>query len=386
MPYGNTSPVSVGMSGVLNGATYRAVGRILMSMEEGGAVYYWNEFNLIGPDDKRALLVHETTGGEQWRLFRLIEPEHPITAAEAAAKRVGDTINLTGDSLRISCVDESRVCEVEGEAPEGVEEGDVASYFNAESGNQMIVVSWTGGEVEVFRGVQLPGPAVGRAFGISPSEFRAATPSSVQPLPDVPYEDESSSWRGVVVAGCVVAVIVGIVYWRTTRGGSAVGVSARKTEAPRAKFQISQSADVSKARYRVSGRALVEIGRVGRQEGRREYSMTEDGGAQAILLQTAGDWYWMKPFSPARPLTPREAGARRLGDSVDFDGTTMRVTDLFLTRAETAEGSTAVAPGYPLYGLEARQGDRTVVARWNEKDITFYEVRRQPANEITALK
>jgi hypothetical protein len=382
MPYGNTSPVSVGMSGVLNGATYRVVGRMLMSMEEDGAVYYWNEFHLIGPDDKRALLVHETTGGPQWRLFRLIEPQHPITAAEAAAKRVGDTINLTGDSLRISCVDESRVCEVEGEAPEGVEEGDLAHYFNAESGNQMIVVSWTGAEVEVFRGVQLPGPAVMRAFGINPSEFKAATPSSIRPVPDAPYEDESSSWKGVIVAGCVVILIVGIVFWRMTRDGNDGRVSTRKTEAPRVKFQISQGTDVSKVHYRVSGRALVEIGRVGRQEGRQEYSMTDDAGAQAILLHTAGDWYWMKPFSPARPMNPREAGARRLGDSVDFDGTTMRVTDLFLTRAETAEGATAVAPGYALYGLEARQGDRTVVARWNENAITFYEVRRQPANEI----
>ena len=64
-------------------------------------------------------------------------------------------------------MDESLVCEIEGEAPEGVELGDVAHYFNAESGNEMVVVSWTGDEVEFYRGVNIPARAVSSAFGVS---------------------------------------------------------------------------------------------------------------------------------------------------------------------------------------------------------------------------
>jgi len=380
MAYLNTSPINVGMSGVLNGMTYRVVGRMVMSMEEGGEVYFWNEFHLVGPDDKRALLVHETTGGPQWRLFRLIEPERPITAIEAAAKRVGDMVNLTGDPLRISCVDESRVCHIEGEAPEGVELGDIANYFNAESGNQMLVVSWTDDEVEVFRGVNLPAFAVLKAFGVKGGV-------RLQPLNPFPpaEENESSAWKGVIIAGCVVLVIVGIVYWRMRDAPGQV--TSRKTvvEAPRAKFAFGQSGEVKNVRYRISGQALVEVARVNRRDSRHEYTLSDDNENRAVLLQTPRDWFWLKPFTPANPLDPKQAAARRLGDSVDIDGVTLRVTDLFLSRAETAQGAAQVFPGYPLYGFEARQGERTVIVRWSEKGITYYEVTLQPANELASF-
>jgi hypothetical protein len=385
MPHGNFSPIRVGMSGVLNGATYRVVGRMLMSMEEDGQVYYWNEFHLIGPDDKRALLVHETTGGPQWRLFRLLEPKHPITAAEAATKRVGDAINLTGDSLRISCVDESRVCEIEGEAPEGVEQGDLASYFNAESGNQMIVVSWTGDEVEVFRGVNLPGYAVLKAFGVKPgaatSNGSGQTADSISQAYD---DDESRAWKGVIIAGFVVVVIAGLVYWRMR--GESGEVTARKTvvKAPRAKYAFGQVGNVDNLHYRISGQALVEVARVNRREERHEYTMSDDNENRAVLLQTGNDWYWLKPFTPAMPLTPKQAGARRLGDSVDIDGVSMRVTDLFLFRAENSKGS-ALLPGTPFFGFEAALGNRTVIVRWGEAGITYYEVTRRSAKELAAF-
>jgi hypothetical protein len=384
MAYQNTSPINVGMSGVLNGMTYRVVGRMVMSMEEGGEVYFWNEFNLVGPDDKRALLVHETTGGTQWRLFRLIEPERPITAIEATAKRVGDTVNLTGDPLRISCVDESRVCHIEGEAPEGVELGDIAKYFNAESGNQMLVVSWTDDEVEVFRGVNLPAFAVLKAFGVKDSVGAQQPAGSLDPLPHA-EGDESSAWKGVIIAGCVVLVIVGVVYWRMRDAPGQV--TSRKTvvEAPRAKFAFGQSGEVKNVRYRISGQALVEVARVNHRDSRHEYTLSDDNENRAVLLQTPRDWFWLKPFMPANPLDPKQAAARRLGDSVDIDGVTFRVTDLFLSRAETAQGAAQVFPGYPLYGFEARQGERTVIARWNEKGITYYEVTRQPANELASF-
>ena len=75
---------------------------------------------------------------------------------------------------------------------------------------------------------------------------------------------------------------------------------------------------------------------------------------------------------------------QRQWDSVDIDGVTWRVTDLFYSRAETAKGATSLLPGSPLYGFEARQGDRAVIARWNEKEILFYEVTPQPAAELAS--
>ena len=81
-------------------------------------------------------------------------------------KSIGDRLTIDYTSVCVSLVDESRIYFIEGKAPEGMEVGDVAHYFNAESGNTMIVVSWTGDEVEYFRGINLKRDAVTQAFGI----------------------------------------------------------------------------------------------------------------------------------------------------------------------------------------------------------------------------
>ena len=168
MRYDNPTSVRLGMTGDFVGKHYRVAGRIVMSMEEGGGTYYWNEFHLVGDQGNCATLVfEETDNGPEWRLFTLLEPAPQMSFSEVTSKRVGDRMEFEGKTLRITCVDESRVCHIEGEAPEGVEKGDVARYFNAESGNEMIVVSWTGEEIEVYRGLTLPGHAVTSAFGIT---------------------------------------------------------------------------------------------------------------------------------------------------------------------------------------------------------------------------
>ena len=74
-----------------------------------------------------------------------------MTAADAATKRVGDRLNLTGEDVRVTLRSTSRVYHIEGQAPEGVEVGDVANYFNAQAGNDMQVVSWTGDDGGVLQ-------------------------------------------------------------------------------------------------------------------------------------------------------------------------------------------------------------------------------------------
>ena len=49
------------MTGAFVGKNYRIAGRIVLSMEESGETYYWNEFHLIGDDGKCATLVFEQT-------------------------------------------------------------------------------------------------------------------------------------------------------------------------------------------------------------------------------------------------------------------------------------------------------------------------------------
>ena len=175
----NPTPIRVGTYGTFNGVRYLVAGRLVMGMELDGERYFWNEFNLVSDNGDTATLVHEEGElGVEWRMFVLFEPEFLMSASEAAAKRVGDRINLEGTHVRISLVDESRVYHIEGDAPEGVELGDVAKYFNAQSGKDMIVVSWTDDEVEYYRGKDLDSGLVAAAFDIQKAEFSSFASSS----------------------------------------------------------------------------------------------------------------------------------------------------------------------------------------------------------------
>src|SRR5689334_5144125 len=222
-----------------------------MSMEEDGVTYCWNEFHLVAPDGSSATLVQEEgRHGPEWRIFRLIDPPPAIDLAEAARHRVGDQIQLLGETLRITCVDESRVVRIVGQAPEGVEEGDVARYFNAESGNQMIVVSWTGDEIEVFRGVQLPGHAVHRAFGLPAPPVRLQ-PAGVE-------ESARSPWlRRAIVTGVIALIGVGVFASRGP-GWSRFTRARPAPQPPKPQLPIGASGVIEGSRYRVTGRAQVE--------------------------------------------------------------------------------------------------------------------------------
>ena len=122
----------------------------------------WNEFILLAAGGTSATLVYEESqGGGEWRLFTLFEPECELTAEDAGTKQVGDPLNLDGTDVRVTLADKSRVYHIEGE-----EVGDVARYFIAETGDTMIVVSWTIDEVECNHGKDQSTETVNSAFNL----------------------------------------------------------------------------------------------------------------------------------------------------------------------------------------------------------------------------
>jgi hypothetical protein len=338
-------------------------------MEEAGETYYWNEFHLIADDGNCATLVHEVTErGVEWRMFTLIEAANPLTAAEAASKRLGDSVNITGVQMGVTCVDESRVCFIEGEAPEGVELGDVARYFNAESGNEMIVVSWTGDEVEVYRGFTFPASAVAGAFGIT------SVPTNA--LRQLSGDDESSSGRSNLMLGMVaivVMVLAGVGWWSC----NARPRNSAPPKLARAQLTIGQSGELNAARYRIIGHAAVEVGRVGKRILRHEYVLSDDAN-EVLLTQgsepDAGEWQLLTPVQTPRELTASKLAALKLGDSIEFDGAFAQVKEMFLSRVPSVEGTTPFAAGTSLYGVLARSPKETFLVRWSETNATFYHI------------
>jgi hypothetical protein len=380
----NPTPLRLGMKGALAGKNYRIAGRVVMSMDEAGETYYWNEFNLIGDDGQCATLVYEEgENGPVWRVFTLIDPAVPLTAADVAGKRVGDPVDFGEGSFHVTCVDESRVCAIEGEAPEGVERGDIAHYFNAECGNRMIVVSWTGDEVEIYRGITLPAHAVASAFGVS------AVPSgALNYLSKASSDGGSKRISGVSV---LVVVVIAVVFIVTLRSGCMpVERAERPPELPPAQLSIGREGKLNAAQYRITGHAVVEVAHVGKRYIRHEYSVVDEAGNEAILWQGteqgADKWMLATPFTPPQPLTPADAGGLRLGQAVVFDEAGARVTDLFLSRIGKVDGTSNWTAGTELYGFMARSQTpkETLVALWNGTSITFY--RAAPTAEKNPAK
>ena len=97
-----------------------------------------------------------------------------FTKSREVVEKVGDRVNLDGVSAEVTVVDQTRVYEIEGKAPDWVSVGDVAQYFNAEAGGKMWVVSWSGDEVEYYRGMQLHPGAVAQALRLPEDSFRPA--------------------------------------------------------------------------------------------------------------------------------------------------------------------------------------------------------------------
>jgi hypothetical protein len=382
MNYANTIPLRVGMTGEFLGVRYRIIGRVVMGMDEGGETYTWNEFNMIADDGSCATLVHEVTErGAEWKIFTLIEPSTPITAAEAAGKRVDDFVDIAGKPMRVTCVDESRVLQIEGEAPEGVEIRDVAHYFNAETASDMCVVSWTGGEVEVYRGVTVPAHAVMSAFGVTSTggdSLRALTG----------FEDSSATGftfdpKFVALIVAVLATVAGIWFFTSWRARRPVP----PPKLPKAQLVVGQAGELHARRFEIKGRVEIEIRRVGKRELRHEYVLN-DGGEEAFLSQgwddDAEQWCLLTPFLPKLPLEPAHPAMVGLGETFQVDDSTARATALFHCRVKSVEGMTPFQSGTALYGLLGKAGNQPYAVRWTETNIAFYRVMPLAGKTVTA--
>lgn len=389
----NPTPIRVGTYGTFNGVRYLVAGRLVMGMEQDGERYFWNEFNLVTDAGETATLVHEEgEHGVEWRMFVLFEPEFPLSASDAAAKRVGDRINLEGTDVRVSLVDESRVYHIEGDAPEGVELGDVAKYFNAQSDSDMIVVSWTGDEVEYYRGKDLSPGLVAAAFDFSKAEFCdfvAPTGSSFLSSSSGDY-GESGISMGVLKVVMAILIFAGIFLGLKTCGSPRPPKALTKISAPAMRLKVGDGGKLDDKTWRVRGHAVVEIARTGRRHERHEYSLADIDGNLALLIcgleVNDKNWLLLSPVDPILPPTPAQAAELRVGQTNNVDGLDMQITDLFQSIAHPTERS--VFPDLDdsdvRFGLIGRASFSTMLIRWNATSIQFYRGKQITATEVTA--
>jgi hypothetical protein len=373
MSFANPTPLRIGQAGTLEGRRYTVAGRIVLGMEEGGETYYWNEFNLVDASGRGATLVfEETEDGPEWKLFTLFEPFRPLTPSEAAAKRVGDTVNLDGTPTPVTLVDQSRVCHIEGTPPEGVEVGDVADYFNAEAGPRMLVASWSDEDIEFYRGRDLTANVVAGAFGLPLETGRSGFFSG---------SGIDAGGLAVWVTKLVPMILLGVVIFSGRScwiGRHATSAAPAKQVAPAATYAPGVRGQLAGQEYTITGHALVEVARVGAKFDRHEYALTAKETDGALLIQGLGGdpkvWHLLRPVAPAPRVTPEAAAALRRGSPANFGGRTLPVVDLFLSKTIRADGPPPAAgpAGTVQYGFVARAANDWLMARWTASGVQCF--------------
>jgi hypothetical protein len=383
MKLDNPTRVAIGMTGVFNGRTYRVKGRSVLGIVEGGVIYSWNEFNMVADSGEFATLVYEETqDGRHWGWFELFEPQTPITAEEAAQKRADDVVVIDSVAMHVTRVDHSRVYHVEGEPPEGEHAGSVADYFNAEAGGELFVVSWTGDEVEFYRGRNLSKGTVASAFGLSGAELvkfnlagggRFLSPASMKA-------------GFIAVMAVVLVVLIGQSFRSSVRPPATTHFAA-----PATSLAVGSTGHLAALDYRVVSHVIAQIAEVGFSFDRHEFRLQDESGNPALLIYcskpTAKDWTLFTPLQPDNPLTPPQAGNLRPGQIANMGQESAPVTELFrerIVRVESQENWPGVQDGAEFYGFTARTNADLFLVRWNTTTIELTQGRQLRPEEMKA--
>jgi hypothetical protein len=388
MSFENPTRLRIGMHGNFGGKDYRLIGRVVMGETEDGETYYWNEFNLQAKDGSSADLVYEETerGGE-WRLFTMFEPEYPLTAADAATKRVGDSINLTGEDVRVTLRSSSRVYRIEGEAPEGIEVGAEANYFNAEAGDIMQVVSWTGEDVDFYNGVNLARGVVNSAFNLPPEPAGFSSGKIFSTLSGSSSGNYDSGVKFLLKGGAVIFLFIIIFGRGFSCSTDYEAAPVKKISAGPPPLTVGANGKLKDKNYRITGHAVVETAEVGLDFERQEYQLTDDYGKTDLLVCGLNpgdkDWTLFTALAPLLPPSAKECAAKKVGDTVNVDGVVGPVREIFLCTLRQIEGSGLMDGQNPsqCFGYLAQtEYGGSLLVRWNSRTITFWHGINVPAN------
>jgi hypothetical protein len=315
-----------------------------------------------------------------------------MTAAEASARRVGDTVTLDGNPARITLVDQSRVYHIEGVAPEGVEVGDVANYFNVDTGTRMLVVSWTGNDIEFYEGLDAPAESVADAFNLP----RETTPGSAGFVAAAaPAAGSGMSGRPRAVVRFVLAIFGAASLFSIYSCFSGPRISVRgfdpspKQAAPALRLPTGVQGAFAQHTYVVDAHALVEIARVAGRHDRREYQLRDEADRAAVLVNGLSggskEWHLFTPAPVPDGFTPFDAAMKRKGAPVNIDGRTFPITDLFQATVSPADLDAGQADaGSVQYGFVARDADAWLIGRWTETEIQFLLGKAVPDAEVLA--
>lgn len=391
--YDNPTGLQLGAKGTLDGRQFTVKGRVVLGMELDGETYYWNEFNLVDQSGGGLTLVHEETeDGYVWKLFRLYEPLHVLSVDEAMAKRAGQTVNFEGRPIHISLVDQSRVYHIEGEAPEGVEVGDVANYFNADAGDRTLVASWSGDEIEFYEGRDLPAGRVERAFNLSEESTESPVTNFTSTFGSGGSGGSGLSFKTITVVGGLLVFILPFLFSTCGRSNRQGG---RASPPPPPPVPVVRLADAMRGtlagrNYTIAGQAQVEIAKQGGNFNRHEFDLADEADGHALLINglqgNLHEWHLFRSMAVPEGFTAYDAASLRQNNPATIGGRTMQVAQLFQSWVQSTSGQPAAGlwSAGMRYGLLARSSDEWLIARWNETELQLFSGKIVQESEVRA--
>lgn len=362
----NPTTLTVGKTGRLDRHAATVVGRAVLQSADR---YRWHEYYVQLDDGRLVILVYE--GGE-WKWFEAFTPPNAFTAREAETYRIGKVVELRDNAAEIKYVSTSRVVYAEGKTWDGVRKGAEARYFNAEAGNKMFVVSWTGNDIEFFTGKKLSRYMVPQAFKLSATGF----------------------WRNLLWGGsgsldfnfklgpALVVIVVFAAFLIDVINSPPGPVSSSVEPPPIAAAPSLQLPDGAQGtldgeHFSIRGHTLVEIDEVGKRFRRYEYDLVDDAGDRALLIEDLDGnphhWVLLRPATAPAWLTPTAAATLRERTSLSLGNRTASVERLLLTRSLGGSGPVAELnpPGTIRYGLLAQSAGTWMLVRWDDRQLDF---------------
>ena len=368
------------MRGLIDGRDHVVRCRAVLSVRIKGETYFWNEYILDDGSGCFATLSYEEDDtGCVWRLFSELTPLRALSAREAAEKREGDKVNLGRGPLRVTLVDRSRVIFVEGDPPEWLVVGDEADFFNAEASGHMLVVSWTGEEVEYYYGGTIPGRKVAETFGL-PHLRERPRPASGFSASGAGYSG-GRTWAPWLVLVAVVGVTLAALFLSPGRSEARPAPPAKQAASGLVLPIAVSGIFPTLGSARIAGRATVEVGEPGARMDRHEYALRSPNGFDALLIDAAGpglaEWLLLSREPAPTAWTPVKLAALRAGQPLDWGGQGFRVARVQASRLLDRAGE---FPGFSKTGeqrcgLIAREGDEWLFLRWSETELAFYRGR-----------
>jgi hypothetical protein len=273
---------------------------------------------------------------------------------------------------------------VEGNPPDWLAPGDEADFFNAEANGHMLVVSWTGEEVEYYYGGTISRKKVAETFGLP--HLRARTRSTT----DYSFANQSSgnSWLGWVVVLGFFGVIAAVFLLPLT-GSRGRPAPPAKQDAPEFVLPVGVDGTApSLGSVRIAGLASMEIGELGARFDRHEYFLRSPNGFTALLIDASApgskSWLLLRAEPTPTAWTPAKLAALRVGQPLNWAGTGFRVTRIQASRLLVKIGD---FPGFAnvadqRYGLLAQEGSEWLFARWSETELTLYRGRELSERDV----